>query len=413
MIDVKTGWNRPYRPLQGDHGAALMVELQAAQGAGKVPVDVHLVLDISGSMKQHNKLDEAKKTCRFVSDSLEEKDTLTLTAFNDNANDLLRDAPVNAHTRRTLREQLDQLKPAGVTRLDQAFERILQRPGDASKGSRFVILISDGQPTDARGTQIKDPAEHLRLAERIGKSGVRLISVALGDPQAYDAAFFNSVAERTQGPFRFSPRAEGLKDALAQDIRAIINTAVEDVSLSFSFANASTRLLWMGRAYPDKQFLEPVALSDARYHLGGLSVGEAHTFVAYILTSGDLDTTPGAQAIGNVTIGCRGPAGDWKERHDLTLEYTDRQDLLEFLDAGVERWRLEMEETSHTMKAVNAKASGNQKQFEQHLRAAKRTREELGKQGGILDTYRDTRPENAADVLANVLAEARKSRRDK
>lgn len=407
MIQIKTAWDRPYRPLQGDHAAAFMIQLLADPTAENLPVDLHIILDISGSMNANRKLTEAKKACHFIINHLKEQDTLSITAFNDIIYEVVKPSKMSPVQKQQAENSINQLTARGVTRLDLAFEHVLKQP---VSGPSFVILISDGRPTDAKGKRISDTAHLLNQAEKIGTDGRKMIVTALGDPRSYEADFFNLMAQRTAGPFRFSPHAKELEDVLSEDIAVIQNAAVEKVSIEFRFHKPSTRLLWFGRAYPDKQFMESHT-SDAEFLIGTLSHNEPQTFIAYIMTTGDLESRSGRTEEGTFTARCKGPTGNWDTSHAIEIEYSDNPEHLNYLDSKVNNLRLELEETDRTMKAIDAKEKGNDQAFNLHLSAAKKTRRELGKSTDDLDRMKQTKKDEDPSALAELIRKARKSKK--
>jgi len=410
MLDIKTGWDQPYRVVQGDHAAAFKIEMKPSQNSGNIPVHLHILLDISGSMNAGNKLNEAKKTCCFIIDQLGEEDTLAVSGFNDYVNVVTKAGTMTAERKKAARDAVGQLQAAGVTVLDKALDHILDAIGPKVQRPTFVILISDGRPTDAKGAGVSELTPYFESANRIGKSGAKVISVALGNPGAYEADFFDAVAQQTGGPFRFSPRASDLRNVLAEDIRVIQAIGAQEVFIDFSFSKTGTELLWFGRAFPDKQFFESIG-NTPRYSLGTLSHDQPWTYIAYILTGGDIETASGRQKVGDATITCQGPSGPWTGKCGIEMEYTDDPELLGFIDQGVRRWKLELEETDQTMKAVKARKNGNEGAFERHMDAAKKTRSELGKSTDNLDKFRKTKKGEDMSALGDLLKSARASRR--
>lgn len=406
MIEIRTAWNRPYRPLQGDHAAALMIEMRPA-GSGKMPVHVQILLDISGSMEKDNKLVEAKKAVTSIIDQLSEQDTLSIIAFNDYLTPLADQIPVTGANKEGVKTALKQLKAAGITLLDKVLEYSLNQTISGMRRPTFIILISDGRPTNNQGIRVKDYAPYHELATKLGTKGGRIIAVALGDPKAYEADFFNELAMRTGGPFRYSPHAENLQAALTEDLKVIQNTALESVEIEFQFNRPSSGILLFGRANPDKQVME----SDGQgisYSLGALGGSQAYIYVANIVTTGSLDVLAGRVVEGRMLVKCQTPSGPWSFEQNLEIEYTNTPEYLNFIDKVANNWYLELAETDFTLKGIRAQEKGDDTVAARSFDAAKKTRKELDKKDDVFSNYIGTRKDENRDALARLLQESRR-----
>ncbi len=409
MLTVRTAWDQPYRPLHGDHAAALMIELEPGNKDRTLPVTVNILLDISGSMNEHRKLEKSKEACCHIIDQLGEQDHLSTTVFNHESTTIFANNAMTAENKRTAKNAVHKLHAQSVTLLDDALQTFLDSYTGKGNGADFLFLISDGRPTDKRGTPIKETVPYINQASALGKNGITMVTVALGDPQDYDAGFFNKLSETTGGAFRFSPNPGDLQKYIKEDLQVMQNTTVSDVYLEFKFNDPSTRLYWLGRAFPDKQFLES-SLGN-RYRLGHLASDQPQTFIAYIMTSAPFGTESGEYTIGQMFISSDNTGGQSIVR-DIKLKYTESQEYLEFIDKGVRRWRIELDETSQTKKAIEARERGDQDGFNRHLKAAKRSRAELGKPTDVLNNLKSTYQSGDEERLAKILTEARYSRRE-
>ncbi len=410
MLTMRTAWDQPYRPLHGDHAAAFMIELQPGTASQKIPLAVHIYLDISDSMNDNKKLSESKKACLHVIEQLSDEDFLTFTAFNHGCRRLASETKMSANNKQEVRERIEKLEATGITLLDGALQNFLSNHQKRPNTAEFLFLVSDGKPTDRKGTTVADVAPHLEYAGKIGAKGVTLLAVALGDPKDYDAAFFNKMAERTGGAFRFSPQAESLQDCMSNDMRVLKTTAISDVILDIAFNQPTTKLLWFGRAFPDKQFFE-TAGPKYRYRVGHLPANQPQTFIAYIMSSAGFDTVPGRTIIGQVTATSEKTIIEPITK-EIVLEYSNDLSHIDYIDKGVQRWRLELDETNQTQKALEARNTGDQKAFDRHINAARRTRNELHKEDtNDLNALGGRQQEGDEERLARIIAEARKSRR--
>jgi Ca-activated chloride channel family protein len=127
---------------------------------GDQPIAIAFLLDVSGSMRQAGKLDEAKEAIRFFADSLGADDRLGLVCFAD---DQVAWVTEFTSARARFVSRLAVQEAYGRTALIDA---IAATPGlvEASvAGSRAIVLFTDGIDTASRLGQF----EALQLARRV------------------------------------------------------------------------------------------------------------------------------------------------------------------------------------------------------------------------------------------------------
>ena len=190
------------------------------------PVDVLLVLDVSGSMSEsarpglrERKLDGAKAAGQaFINRMDLEQDRIGLIAFNDTAQAL---HSLDAETE-PLRRAIEELGCGGGTAIHEGLSAALdelQTFGRAG-AARAIVLLSDGGSA-------AEPA--LAQAQAIGGQGIRLITVGFG------------------------------KDADREMLRQLATTPQD------SHFSASNRQLEQAFLSIAEQILEPLAATDVRF----------------------------------------------------------------------------------------------------------------------------------------------------
>ncbi|MEW6259559.1 MAG: vWA domain-containing protein [Thermodesulfobacteriota bacterium] len=407
MIQIQTGWDRYHRPLMGKHDASFMISC-FAESQKRVPIHAGFFLDVSESMGRDGRLSHAKEFILSLLNNLQNGDHFTLATFHGRVTLFADDETLTDQNRPLLAERIRSLEAGGVTRLDLALETIRDRMKSSGELLRFTFLVSDGFPTDKDGYQVTDEQSYLNIAAQVGQQGKPLIVVAFGNPDSYNPVFFNAVAEKTQGSFRYSPDAHQLVASLNEDIRRMNITRVGNVRIVFELDPTLASCNWVGRAYPDKQLLVPV--EKQTYILGSLCIGDPVVLIANISSYGDLDTTSGEHRLGTVRMVANTQTGCWKQHLVLSQDYTNRSDLIEYRDETVHRWYLELEETAQLRKAVQAITERRTTEAEQHINAARSTRQSLGKAINELDDLRRTLTRDNGDGVARLLELARLSR---
>jgi len=115
-------------------------------GQNKKRVDVMAVLDVSGSMQDENRLENAKAALKTFVQQLADQDGFGLTTFSTNAAVLSPISPIGPK-RQQLLDQIGGLIPQGNTRLfdtiDEAYQSLSAEP--AGERIRALVVLTDGE----------------------------------------------------------------------------------------------------------------------------------------------------------------------------------------------------------------------------------------------------------------------------
>ena len=123
------------------------------------PKDLFLIIDRSGSMKNHGRMDNAKAAAKLVVSTLTHTDYMNVVQFSTTAyseNTYL--VPAESLYRSTMSSFIDDMMPSGYTyytkAMDLAFEIADRSDGEGftTNCTRIFIFVSDGEPSEADGT---------------------------------------------------------------------------------------------------------------------------------------------------------------------------------------------------------------------------------------------------------------------
>jgi Ca-activated chloride channel family protein len=160
--------------------ADVLVAIQSSWALVKKQADVMLLMDVSGSMSNDGKMEQAiEAALRFV-DGLEPTTRVGLTVFSDEYRTLI---PLgNLETvRETLTANIRSVRADGGTELFQSVARAVTEMTEVDAGDRIraVVLLSDGADTGDQGYTLNDAVRAIQLS-RDSVSPVILIPVAYG-----------------------------------------------------------------------------------------------------------------------------------------------------------------------------------------------------------------------------------------
>lgn len=136
---------------------AVVSEIQESWAFVKKQADIMLVIDVSGSMAQQGKIDQAKQAALAFLDTVEGTNRIGLAVFSSEARILVPLDVVENNVSR-MREAINGLVADGGTAL---YDSLIQITGimdelPESNRIRAIILLSDGEDTSSNKSQLPD-----------------------------------------------------------------------------------------------------------------------------------------------------------------------------------------------------------------------------------------------------------------
>lgn len=168
--------------------------------AQKRQVNLSLVIDISGSMRNLNKMAGAREGAKAFVDLLDPSDNLTVIAFDDRQ-DILFDNVNVGQMRDEIKKKLDLLLPRNGTALFDSIGYAVERMKIDPKRINAVVVMTDGQDTDS--TRFKD-ANALMDSIATNKEGASSSQVTLftiGYGSDADTKVLGTIAQRGGGKY--------------------------------------------------------------------------------------------------------------------------------------------------------------------------------------------------------------------
>ncbi len=200
----------------------LQIALLAKQGEAppRPRLDVRLVLDRSGSMREQGKWQHAVAAAHALVDRLEPGDTFGLVSYSDTAS--LDVAPTRVGDARAVHRAIDRMRPGGGTNIEAALalarghRPVRTSPTDVG----LVVLLSDGMAT----VGVTDPRTLAETArEMFDESGVLTTTIGVGT--SFDEETMLAVAREGSGSYHFVRRPADvqsiLEDELEERVQAV------------------------------------------------------------------------------------------------------------------------------------------------------------------------------------------------
>jgi uncharacterized protein YegL len=417
-LQIRTALDKDFRPLRGDFLQTLMVELTPARGMSTLPLNLGILLDNSGSMDENGKLENAKQACSLLLQQLTPQDRAAVCVFSSGARTIVPSQMFDDGVKRLAQREIAGIQIEGATELLAGLNQVYAEvaPHRSPDVTTFVILLSDGEPTDSQGYRVKSLDQFLQRADSEFKTnGVSLSTIGLGSASDYDATFLRDLADRGASKFLMAQKPQELADAFQDEFGRIQSTVLSDVVLEVSRLNGTVRRFW--RVVPDKKIFDPpkVANGAFRMPIGSIQNDQPQAYLIDVVTSTPQDSSGRGllcQISATTSIGGtenRSTANVLVGYSDNELELAQRnQEVLKLNEEAVD-FKLQMD-------LEDAVKTGDRRKMTSVLERKKKMTQRLGKSTAtkILDDMQSTIQAGgdiSADDLAVSSVESKKTKR--
>lgn len=199
-IDLEHGVNpsEPQTTLEVP-SAQVMHEIVSLWRQNKKHANITLVFDTSGSMKEANKMENARQAALQLVAALGDADEFSLLAFSEDANWAVRSLPVNTG-RATAKEKIAALWPQSGTALydaiDEAYAAHMESKAKDAEKISAVVVLTDGADTDS-SMSLDELLRKIRFDNE--RQTIRVFTIAYGDDAKKDV--LQQIADATQAKF--------------------------------------------------------------------------------------------------------------------------------------------------------------------------------------------------------------------
>ncbi|MCX5672543.1 MAG: VWA domain-containing protein, partial [Planctomycetota bacterium] len=167
-----------YRPDPEQPGMflALVSPKSEINGQERVPRDVALVIDTSGSMKGE-KIEQVKRALRFCLDKLDPKDRFAIVQFSTMAQTFEKEwTEAKGDNLAKARAWIDQIEAGGGTNISEALQRTFALGFEEGRLAT-VLFLTDGRPT----VDLCDTEALVKFVKDSNKRNLRIFTFGVGD----------------------------------------------------------------------------------------------------------------------------------------------------------------------------------------------------------------------------------------
>lgn len=225
-LDVVDAAGKPIADLRKEDVQVMEGDLpgriKSFKGPASQAANVILVMDVSGSMAQQNRIGGARQAARAALESLKlDRDRLGLIAFDDRYEFRLPFGPLTAESRDECERQIDRLRPRSGTAIGPPVLAALRKFADAKPdGLKMILVMTDGDDNN------RD--RFARAREQIGdlsdQLGVQVHSISVGHEVSDDGADdLKELASKGKGRYEHAPSPEQLAGLFRSRVAETVN----------------------------------------------------------------------------------------------------------------------------------------------------------------------------------------------
>ncbi len=221
---IEATLGNPHLPIGSPARPLLSVSLRGGAAAYRYPANIVVVIDVSGSMRDGDKIGAVRHALSRFVETLDDDDRISLVTFSDTSHVALAAARVG-DARASVLGAIAQLSAWGGTNLDAGLAAglALARSHDPRVASvTRVVLLSDGVPSvgDVRPDAI---------VARVTHGADRVPVHAIGMGRDIDYALLDAIGRESGGAFHYLDRPAEVERVFSTELRALTEVAARDV----------------------------------------------------------------------------------------------------------------------------------------------------------------------------------------
>ncbi len=205
--------------------ALLRLEGEAPEDRDRVPLNLSLVLDRSGSMCGE-KLHAARKAAAMLVRRLSPADTVSVVAFDDSVDVVA--PPATGEAQEELPDLIESIECGGSTNLSGAWLRgrdlVFERFREA--GVNRIILLTDGQAN----VGLIHPGQLVGLSLAGSKRGIGTTTIGFGED--YDEDLLKAMADAGRGGTYYIEKVDQASGVFEEELEGLLSIAAQNVRMT-------------------------------------------------------------------------------------------------------------------------------------------------------------------------------------
>jgi Ca-activated chloride channel homolog len=232
----------------------------------RLPLDLTLVVDRSGSMSDEGRLDYVKRALHLVDTGLRDGDRVDMVIFDNEVCTPLEGFVVGRDERALFRTAIDDLRPRASTNLDlglqTGYQLAVAHANESFKGSddrnHRVMLLTDAL--------LNTGSVDVNVVSEIGKAydshGIRLTGVGVG--REFNDAMLDKLTEKGKGAYVYLGSEAVVDRLFGVGFESLTRTIAHDVRFALDLPDS----LAMKRFYGEEASTNPEEVQPINYYAG-------------------------------------------------------------------------------------------------------------------------------------------------
>eukprot|EP01128_Nolandella_sp_AFSM9_P008725 TRINITY_DN5402_c0_g1_i1.p1 TRINITY_DN5402_c0_g1~~TRINITY_DN5402_c0_g1_i1.p1 ORF type:complete len:763 (-),score=155.00 TRINITY_DN5402_c0_g1_i1:7-2235(-) len=276
-------------------GDLALITLSALATPDRSPVELAVVIDVSGSMNAAASLkdssgnveetglcvlDITKHAVRTIITSMKASDKLSLVTFSSSASTVVKSQYMNDQGKKKAIAAMEAMKPGGGTNIWDGLKMGMDNlhASDAVGANKAVMLLTDGEPN------VIPPRGHIpMLKSYIDKKGLPGSILTFGFGYSLDSQLLVDLASIGHGAFAFIPDSTLVGTVFIHSLSKVLTTVATHLNLSLEVSEASEIVKVFGVHESTK------ASWGQQIHFGGINNGQQ---LHVLVKTNSMNTTP-------------------------------------------------------------------------------------------------------------------------
>ena len=241
LIQMTTLLSNPYYFIS-ENGKELYLYVRVKSGkapvtTNRLPLNISLVLDHSGSMAGEKKLEHSKEAIKFVIDNLAKEDKLSLVIYDSEVELVSASAPII--NKDVLKKKVDQITDGSSTNLSggmlEGYAQV--KTTYLSNNVNRVLLLSDGLANSG----ITDPIKLQQIAkQKMTDEGISISTFGVG--LDFNEDLMTNLAEYGNGNYYFINSSDKIPEIFAQELKGLLSVVAQNSKLKIKFPGSNLKL---------------------------------------------------------------------------------------------------------------------------------------------------------------------------
>jgi Ca-activated chloride channel homolog len=266
-----------HEPVNGGRvvRALLRIQADAPKRSDRLPLNLSLVLDRSGSM-YGDKLEAARAAAALLVRRLAQTDVVSVVAYDDQVQTVA--LPATGVEQADLPRRIEQIECGGSTNLSGGWlrGRELVAQNRLERGVNRVILLTDG----LANVGISDPLRLTGLAAQGKRDGVTTTTIGFGED--YDERLLRGMADAGGGNTYYIENTDQAAAIFTDELQGLLELGAQNVAVTVK-AGPAAQLVAVHHDYPSASTADGL-----RLELGDIYAREPKPLLVELLVGDDI-----------------------------------------------------------------------------------------------------------------------------